>query len=235
MEPDRLLRVVVADDDPFSRRVIKTAIESANFVVVGEAGNGHEAVALCFRHEPDLVVMDIVMPELDGLLATRRILEERPHQIVVVLTVGGEDEFGLLALRAGALGFISKDTGLERLVPTLSAACAGEGAISRTMTRRVIVELRGTTHGSSASRPIKGPLTPREWEVMDLLALGHSPDHVADMLVVSLETVRSHLKNTLRKLDVHSRADAIVAVERLRNPKQETAGQISDVPHPSSL
>lgn len=210
------LRVVVADDDPLARRMIKGALQAAGMVVIAEARNGREAVELGLYYRPDVIVMDAVMPGLDGILATRRILKELPDQLVVVLSGAGEEEVGLQALHAGAAGFLSKDVDVEALPRTLRAVVAGEAAISRTMTLRVIAEFRVAGRDASGLRPIKGPLTAREWEVIELLTPGHSTDHVADVLVLSTETVRSHIKNIMRKLDVHSRADALAAAERLR-------------------
>jgi DNA-binding NarL/FixJ family response regulator len=167
-------------------------------------------------YRPDIVVMDVVMPVLDGILATRKLLKVDPDQLVVVLTGAGEEEFGLLALQAGAVGFLSKDVDIGALPRALAAVWDGEGAISRGMTRRLMGRFREASEGSSGLRPIKGPLTPREWEVIDLLKPGHSTDEVADTLVLSPETVRSHIKNILRKLDVHTREEAVAAAERLR-------------------
>ena len=109
------LRVIIADDDAFARRVIKGALQAAGMTVVAEAKNGHEAVELGLHYRPDIVVMDVVMPGLDGILATRRILKANPDQLVVALTGGDEDELGLLALRAGAVGFLSKDADIDAL------------------------------------------------------------------------------------------------------------------------
>ena len=126
------------------------------------------------------------------------------------------DELGLLALRAGAVGFLSKEADIDALPRALEGVRRGEAAISREMTRRLIDRYRGTADGATGLRPIKSPLTAREWEVIDLLKPDRSPEHVAETLVLSPETVRSHIKNIMRKLDVHSRADAVAAAERLR-------------------
>jgi two-component system, NarL family, response regulator LiaR len=224
MSVDAQLRVIIADDDPFARLVIKGALQAAGMIVVAEAKDGREAVELAVYYRPDVVVMDVVMPGLDGILATRRILEQLPDQLVVVLTGSDEDEVGLLALRAGAVGFLSKDADIDALPRALAGVRAGEGAISREMTRRLIEGLRGAAHGSSGLRPIKSPLTAREWEVIDLLQPGHSPDHVAETLVLSPETVRSHIKNIMRKLGVHTRAEAVAAAEQLRTASARAAG-----------
>jgi two-component system, NarL family, response regulator LiaR len=217
MSAEALLRVIIADDDPFARRVIKGALQAAGLTVVAEAKDGQEAVELAVYYRPDVVVMDVVMPQLDGILATRRILKQVPDQLVVVLTGTAEDELGLLALEAGAVGFLSKDADIDALPRALEGVRRGEGAISREMTRRLMDRFRGPG-GSSGLRPVKSPLTAREWEVIDLLKPGQSTDQVADTLVLSPETVRSHIKNIMRKLEVHSRADAVAAAERLRLP-----------------
>jgi two-component system, NarL family, response regulator LiaR len=216
MSAEAPLRVIIADDDPLARRVIKGALQSAGVIVVAEARDGHEAVELVVHYRPDVVVMDVVMPRLDGVLATRTILKQIPDQLVVVLTGAADDELGLLVLEAGAVGFLSKDVDIDALPRALEGVRRGEAAVSRELTRRLIERIRGAAGSSSGLRPIKSPLTSREWEVIDLLKPGQSTDHVADTLVLSTETVRTHIKNIMRKLNVHSRADAISAAERLR-------------------
>jgi DNA-binding NarL/FixJ family response regulator len=224
LSPGGALRVIVADDDPFARRLIKGVLEHAEMVVVAEAKDGREAVELGLQHRPDVIVMDAIMPGLDGVLATRTIIKALPDQLVVMLTSAGEDQLGLLALQAGAVGFLSKDSDIDGLPGALEGVRSGEAAISRQMTRTLIERIRNGHDRQSGLRPVNGPLTPREWEIIDLLAPGHSPNHVADALVLSLETVRSHIKNIMRKLDVHSRADALAAAERLRLPVPDSAG-----------
>jgi DNA-binding NarL/FixJ family response regulator len=218
------MRVIVADDDPFARRLIKGTLQRAGMTVVAEAADGREAVELGLHYRPDVIVMDVIMPGLDGILATRKILKANPDQLVVVLTGAGEEEFGLLAVRAGAVGFLSKDMDTNALPRTLAAVLDGEGAVSRAMTLRLIERYRERREGSAGLRPIKGPLTAREWEVIDLLEPDQTTEQVADTLVLSPETVRSHLKNIMRKLDVHSRADAVAAVKRLRTTTPDAPG-----------
>ena len=212
------LRAIIADDDAFARRVIRDALQKAGVTVVAEARNGRQAVELVIYYRPDVVLMDVVMPELDGILATRRIIKELPDQLIIVLTgtEDEEDELGLQAIHAGAAGFLSKDVDIEALPRALEAVRAGEAAISRRMTKRLIERMRRTPNGSAGMRPVKSPLTAREWEVIDLLAAGMSTERIADHLVLSTETVRSHVKNILRKLDVRSREEALAAVERMR-------------------
>jgi two-component system, NarL family, response regulator LiaR len=218
------LRAVIADDDPFARRVIKDVLQKAGVIVVAEARNGRQAVELTLYYRPDVVVMDVVMPELDGIIATRQIRKEIPDQLVIVLTGAGEEdqELGLQALRSGASGYLSKDLEIDALPRALEGVKAGEAAISRKMTRTLIDRLRDTPSGSSGMRPVKSPLTAREWEVIDLLKAARSTDEIADELVLSTETVRSHVKNILRKLDVRSREDAVVAADRMRSAPEAT-------------
>jgi NarL family two-component system response regulator LiaR len=214
---DIALRAIVADDDPFARRVIKDSLQQAGIVVVAEARNGRQAVELVLYYRPDVVVMDVVMPELDGIVATRRIVKELPDQIVVILTgADDDDDIGLQALRAGATGYLSKDLDIDALPRALVGARSGEAVISRRMTRKLIEHVRNTPDGVTGMRPVRSPLTAREWEVIDMLRDGRSTEAIADDLVVSIETVRSHVKNILRKLDVRSREDAVAATDRMR-------------------
>jgi NarL family two-component system response regulator LiaR len=213
------LRVVIADDDPFARRVIKDVLQRAGVTVIAEARNGRQAVELALYYRPDVVLMDVVMPELDGIIATRQILKQLPDLLIIVLTSAGDedDELGLQALRAGASGFLSKDVDIDALPRALAATRQGEPAISRRMAKTLVEHLRHTPSGSTGMRPVKSPLTAREWEVIDLLQGGRSTDELAEMLVVSQETVRSHIKNILRKLGVRSREEAIVVAEKMRS------------------
>ena len=131
MSADTPLDVVIADDDAFARRLIKRALQAAGMTVVAETGNGHEAVELGLIHRPDVVVLDAVMPELDAVLATRRILAVDAGLLVVVLTGAGEDEIGLQALRAGAVAVVPKDATLDALAQAVEAAGRGKWAITR--------------------------------------------------------------------------------------------------------
>jgi two-component system, NarL family, response regulator LiaR len=212
-------RAVIADDDPFARRVIKDVLQRAGVIVIAEAGDGRQAVELTLHYQPDVVVMDVVMPELDGIMATRQIRRKLPDQLIIVLTGAGQDdhELGIQALRAGASGFLSKDLEIEALPRALEGLRQGQAAISRTMTLALIERLRDAPSGSSGMRPVKSPLTAREWEVIDLLKETKTTDQIADELVLSPETVRSHVKNILRKLDVRSRDDAVAAADRMRS------------------
>ena len=224
------LRAVIADDDPFARKVIRDVLERAGVIVIAEARDGRQAVELALHYEPDVVVMDVVMPELDGIMATRQIRRELPEQLIIVLTGAGsddDDELGLLALRAGASGFLSKELEIEALPRALEGLRQGEAAISRKMTLALIEQLREAPSGSSGMRPVKSPLTAREWEVIDLLKQSKTNDQIAAELVISPETIRSHMKNILRKLKVSSRQEAVAVADEMRKPAAPIEGSES--------
>jgi NarL family two-component system response regulator LiaR len=210
------LRVIVADDDPLARRVVRDALEAGGIVVVAEAATGREAIELSLYYKPDVVLMDLVMPDGDGIHATRRILAREPGVEVVILTSSDDDDVGFVGLRAGASGFLSKRAGVDALPRALRGAAAGEAVVSRRLTMRLVDSMRRARTDGAGVRPVRSRLTPREWEVLDLLCAGQSTDDIADTLVLSSETVRSHIKNLLRKLGVRSREAAIEEARRLR-------------------
>ena len=203
------MRVLVVDDDALARRLIRSVLVDAGLAVVAETRDGAEAVSLCEKHKPDVVVMDVVLPGLDGISAMRRIRASRPQQLVVVLTGGDEDELGLLALDAGATGFLNKESGIDALPRALEAAMRGEAAISRRLSMRVVEHMRTAHPAPIIDRSQAGCLTTREWDVVRMLGEGSSTDEIAETLHVSRETVRSHVKHILRKLGVNSRAEAL--------------------------
>ena len=210
------MRVIVADDDPFARRMIKESLQRAGVEVVAEARGGRQAVELALYYRPDVVLMDVVMPELDGITATRQIVQAIPDQLVVILTSSDEDEMGFVGLRAGAVGYLSKDLDVDVLPQALGGALKGEAAISRRLSMKLIEQLRRAPETSSGMRPVTSPLTSREWEVVDLLYEGRTTDEIADALVLSPETVRSHIKNLMRKLGSRTRAEAVDLAHRAR-------------------
>jgi NarL family two-component system response regulator LiaR len=216
-QADAPVRAIIADDDPFARKMIKEALRNAGVVVIAEAHNGRQAVDLARHYNPDVVLMDVVMPELDGIAATRRIIKDNPDQVIIILTTADDDEIGLLGLRAGAVGFLAKDVDIEALPQAMVGALNGEAAISRKLGRRLVEHLRRSPEGRGGLRPVKSPLTPREWEVIDVLAQGKTTDQIAAELVLSSETVKSHVKNILRKLGARSREEAVAAAQRMRS------------------
>jgi NarL family two-component system response regulator LiaR len=210
------LRTLVADDDPLVRRLIRDVLQRDGITVIAEAASGREAVELALFYHPDVVVMDYMMPELDGIEATRRIYEQDPSVRVILLTGAGGDALGMRALRAGASGFLSKDMELDSLPRALRSSIEGEAAISRRLAMQLVQHFRTAPVGGMGLRPVRSNLTDREWEVLDLLSGGASTDDIARVLVLANETVRSHMKNVYRKLEVRSRDEAVEAATRMR-------------------
>jgi DNA-binding NarL/FixJ family response regulator len=210
------IRALITDDDPLVRRLIRDTLQADNMTVIAEATTGREAVELALFYRPDVVVMDYKMPEMDGIEATRRIHEQDQQIRIVLLTGSADDTLGLRGLRAGAAGFLTKDMELGSLTRALRGSLAGEAAISRRLAMQLIQQYRSVPAGGAGLRPVRSELTGREWEVLDLLSGGASNDDVAQQLVLSGETVRSHLKNLYRKLGVRSREEAVEAAGRMR-------------------
>ena len=210
------IRALITDDDPLVRRLIRDTLQADNMTVIAEATTGREAVELALFYRPDVVVMDYMMPEMDGIEATRRIHDQDESIRVILLTGAGDNTLAMRGLRAGAAGFLSKDMEIAALPRALRGSLEGEAAISRRVTMELIRHYRSSPAGNAGLRPVRSSLTAREWEVLDLLSGGASNDDIARELVLSPETVRTHLKNLYRKLGVRSREDAVEAATRLR-------------------
>ena len=211
------LRVLVVDDDPLVRRTIRDVLRPAGVMVVGEARDGRDAVRAARYYKPDVVLLDVMMPGVDGLTALEQLVADpQVDAKVVILSVRGEHDLGYLALRMGAVGYLNKDLDLHVLPRVLRDVAAGAAALSRSFTADLARRLRELPEGGIGMRPIQSALTTREWEIVDQLCLERSTDEIADTFVLSTETVRTHIKNIMRKLDVHSRADVIGLVQRLR-------------------
>jgi two-component system, NarL family, response regulator LiaR len=215
-----VLKVIIADDDPLARRAIRDALQEQGIVVIAEAAEGHDAVELVLHYDPDVVLMDVVLPRVDGIAATERI-------VMVMMSANEDPDLGLLCLRAGASGFLPKTVALEALPRAIRAAANGEPVVTRGLTAELIDRLRQSSADGNGLRPVRSALTPREWEVLDLLCQQLSTDEIADVLVLSTETVRSHVKHILRKLGVRSRQQAIEVAKDLRcgiiSPGREAA------------
>jgi DNA-binding NarL/FixJ family response regulator len=207
--------VIIADADPFARRVIRDALQRAGIVVIAEARDGRDVVELSVHYRPDVVLMD-VLPHVDKIRAIRRILDRVPSVAVIIVSAEDEEDLGLLCLRSGAIGYLSKSVDLDALTRATRAAAAGQAVISRRLTLRLIDVLRRTTHPAPSMRPVSSELTAREWEVLDLLSRDLATGEIASALVVSNETVRSHIKHILHKLRVHTRQEAVDLARRLR-------------------
>ena len=206
----RPVRVVVADDQRVVREGLVTVLEIMTDVeVVGAAATGEEAVALVERHRPQVVLMDLRMPRLDGVEATRRIRQAHPSTAVVVLTTYADDDSILAALQAGALGYLTKDAGREEIARALHAAAAGQAVLDPAVQARLVAAAGGRARDSAPSRPLPDGLSLREAEVLSLIAAGRTNAQIAQALVVSGSTVKTHINNLFAKAGIKDRANAV--------------------------
>ncbi|HEV8152378.1 MAG TPA: response regulator transcription factor [Solirubrobacteraceae bacterium] len=211
------LRVIIGDGDRDSRRAMRDRLQEGGVTVIAEAATGRETLELSVFYKPDVVLVETLLPDSDGVTVTRELCARIPGTAVVLLSETEDPELGLMALRAGAQGFLGRDLGLNSLPRALRAAHHGEAVISRRLTMRIIDGMRRVREDGAGLRPVRNRLTSREWEVLDLLCEQLSTDEIADTLVLSPETVRSHIKNLLRKLGVRSRREAVEQARRLRS------------------
>jgi DNA-binding NarL/FixJ family response regulator len=205
---ERRVRVIVADDQPLLRAGFRSLLESSGAIeVVGEASSGVEAIEQVQRHRPDVVLMDIRMPDMDGIEATRRLTRTR----VLILTTFGLDEYILDALRAGASGFILKDTQVADLVAAVLAVADGDAVLSPAVTRRLLDQVgRRLPAAVNRDRGRLAELTERELDVLRMLAAGLSNAEIAAALVVSEATTKTHVSRVLQKLGLRDRVQAAI-------------------------
>lgn len=198
------LRVLLADDHPLFREGLRAALESTPSVeIVGEAGDGREAVTLALELSPDVVLMDIQMPELNGIEATRRILDARPETHVLVLTMFDNDSSVFAAVRAGAKGYLLKGADQQDVERAIRTVAAGEAVFGTEIASRLVAYFASSTRTFTE-------LTPREHDVLELLATGLDNQAIAANLHLSLKTVRNNVSSIFTKLRVADRAQAIV-------------------------
>jgi DNA-binding NarL/FixJ family response regulator len=207
-------RVVIADDQTLVRRGFRLILNSAGIPVVAEAANGREAIAAVRKHRPDVVLMDIRMPELDGLEATRRILAGAPSGEdvrIIILTTFDLDQYVYAALAAGASGFLLKDVSPEHLIAAVQLVRTGDALLAPSITRR-LVERFAPRPAMAAGAPGRdlSALTPRELEVLGLVARGMSNAELAAALTLSEATVKTHVARILGKLGLRDRVQAVV-------------------------
>jgi DNA-binding NarL/FixJ family response regulator len=210
-------RILLVDDHPLTRSALAGLLQQHGFEIAGEASDGEEAIARAGELQPDLVLLDLSMPGLDGLSALPRLREAAPSCEVVVLTASGEEENLLGAIRAGAAGYLLKSEPPARIVEFLRGAAQGEAALSGAVARRLLEQVRengGRTTG--VPDQIAAALSARELEVLLLLDEHHGTDEIAQRLFISEHTVRSHVKSLLRKLGVSSRREALEALSVAR-------------------
>jgi DNA-binding NarL/FixJ family response regulator len=208
----RPARIVIADDHELARAGLRSMLAGEPGIeLVGEATNGREAVERCRELRPDLVLLDVRMPEMDGMAATRAIKAEAPHTAVLIVTMYENPEYLMEALRAGAAGYVLKDASRQELLATVRKVLRGEGSLNNNLATRLLQRL--ACEGAVAPSPLS-PLTRRELEVLQLLAQGKTNREIGVQLVVSPGTVKVHVERILAKLNVADRTQAAVrAVE----------------------
>ncbi len=213
---EKSVRILIVDDQTLFRAGLKTLLSTQpEFEVVGEASNGEEALRLTTLHRPQVVMMDLRMPVLDGVSATRRIRECFPDTQVIILTTFDDDELAFEGLRAGAIGYLLKDTSYDRLFEAIRAAVRGEHFLQPSITAKVLAEFsRLRRPVVSLDQPVES-LTDRELEVLRMAASGSSNREIADMLVLAEGTVKNHLSKIFAKLNVRDRMQAVAKAREI--------------------
>ena len=204
-------RVVIADDQTLVRSGFRMILNASGIPVVAEAADGREAIAAVLKHRPDVVLMDIRMPEMDGLEATRQILASRPGQDmrIIILTTFDLDQYVYAALAAGASGFLLKDVSPEHLIAAVQLVRSGDALLAPSITRRLVERFAGQQPAAEVSADLSA-LTPRELEVLGLMARGRSNAELAADLTLSEATVKTHVTRILTKLQLRDRVQAVV-------------------------
>ncbi len=210
------IRILLVDDQAMFREGLRTLLATQpDFEVVGEAANGEEALRLCSSERPEIVLMDLRMPILDGVAATRRIRAAHPDTRVIVLTTFDDDEDIFEGLRAGAVGYLLKDAGSPKLFEAVRATARGESFLQPSVAARVVAEFaRLAGQASRAAAPVE-PLSDRELDVLRLVAQGASNKEIAGALFIAEGTVKNHLTNIFSKLDVRDRTQAALRAREL--------------------
>ena len=204
------IRVLVVDDQALVREGLMTLLAiAAGIEPVAAAADGEEAVALAARHRPHVVLMDLRMPRLDGVEATRLIRTAQPETEIVVLTTHADDQSILGALAAGARGYITKDAGIAEISRAIHAAAAHQGVLDPGVQARLLAAATATTAPPAPAAPLPDELTPREADVLRLIASGMSNTEIAAALVVSQATVKSHINHLFAKIGARDRAQAV--------------------------
>lgn len=215
-----MIRVLLVDDQALFREALRTLLDlQADIEVVGEAKDGQDAIELATRAAPDVVLMDIQMPELDGVAATRDIRAHHPNTQVIVLTTFDDDEYVFEGLRSGAVGYLLKDVKSDRLAEAIRSAARGESFLEPSVAAKVVAEfarLADAPHARErANHTLAEPLSDRELEILRLVANGKSNKEIATSLFVAEGTVKNHVTNILGKLGVRDRTQAALKAKEL--------------------
>jgi len=197
------VRVLIADDHEMFRQGLRIVMEEEGFQFVGEASDGREAVKLCQQHHPEVAILDISMPLLNGIYAAREIIKANPRTKVVLLTQHTEDQLVLEGLRAGVTGYVLKTRATSELVHALRAVCRGEMYLTQSISRTVVQAF--LTKDALPQRP----LSDRERQVLQLVAEGKTTKEIASLLGISVNTAESHRTNLMEKLDIHDTAGLV--------------------------
>ncbi|HVE93330.1 MAG TPA: response regulator transcription factor [Acidimicrobiales bacterium] len=213
-----VIRVLVADDQELYRRGLDVVLSTEEDIsVVAEAGNGEEAVVRAVECAPDIVLMDIRMPKIDGIEAARQIKDQVPSTRIIMLTVSDDDTHLYDAIKAGANGYLLKDLAIEEVPEAIRKVHSGESLISPSMASKLLTEFSTLSKKVEQRQQLNTPvLTPREIEVLKLVAKGMSNREIADELYISENTVKNHVRNILEKLHLHSRMEAVLYAMRER-------------------
>jgi two-component system NarL family response regulator len=217
-DDEDVIRVLVADDQAVFRRGLDAVLgDEDDIKVVAEAADGEAAIASAAEVAPDVVLMDIRMPRVNGIEATRRIRELLPSTRILILTVSDEEDDLYEAIRAGANGYLLKDISAEEVANAIHAVVRGHSLISPSMASKLLSEFRALADQTTGKEQLPAPvLTPRELEVLRLVARGMSNREVAEQLYISENTVKNHMRNILEKLQLHSRMEAVMYALRMR-------------------
>ena len=206
-----MTRVLIADDDDLMRAGLAELLTADPAIeIVGQASTGREAIEAARRLTPDVVLMDVRMPDLDGIAATRELSRTAPSARVLIVTTFEQDDYIFSALRAGASGFLLKRTRPEELIAAVHTIAAGDSLLSPSVTRRVIDRMAQQPAPDLAERARLDTLTPRERDVLELIARGLSNREIAAALVVEESTIRTHVKRILMKLNLRDRVQAVI-------------------------
>lgn len=207
------IRILLVDDQALFREGLRTLLSVYDdLAIIGEAGNGQEAVAFVAQDQPDIILMDLRMPVLDGVAATRRILAEHPNCRVIVLTTFDDDEHVFDGLRAGAVGYLLKDVPSEKLVEAIRATAAGQSFLQPSVAAKVVAEFARLADmpAPNAQASLVEPLSERELEILEQIASGSSNKEIAQKLYITEGTVKNHVTNILGKLGVRDRTQAAI-------------------------
>jgi DNA-binding NarL/FixJ family response regulator len=210
------IRVLLVDDQGLFREGLRTLLSvQSDFEVVGEAANGEEALRLAVGSQPDVVLMDVRMPVMDGVTATARLKASLPDCRVIILTTFDEDESIFDGLKAGAVGYLLKDVSSEKLNEAIRAAAHGDYFLLPSITAKVVAEFSRLAKASTPVQEMSNPLSAREVEILGLVSAGLSNREIADRLVISEGTVKNHLTNILSKLGARDRLQATIRAKEL--------------------